>query len=164
MKLKNLIKKYKNYNIFFIIFIIMLGFCIVLSPNFNESFRGKKKKVKSKMTTSKKKRCHDPQLCDLNKTKLYKCEENDIITANSNMKKVKICKKNNLKFKTQSSANKNIRSINCHEDIDPIIYDKNKFLIYECAQDNTEINNLKQKGWDLDFTMKEYRESKCLVM
>ena len=106
----------------------------------------------------------EPQLCD-NKTELYKCEDNDTINDNPNMKKVEICKKDK-KFKTQSSANKNTKYINCYEDIDPNRYDKNQFLIYECAKDDTETENLQKNGWDLDYILKEEskEESKCVIL
>ena len=155
MKLKNLIK---NYNIFFVIFIIMLGFYIVSSLNYNESFKSKRRNnVKSKK--SYRKTCRDPQFCGVNETKLIKCENNDIIT-NNNMKKDKRCI-DNQKWKSQQEANtRGIETINCHTDINRNIYDKNEWLIYECAANNEEINDLKEKG----FKRQEDIENNCLFM
>tara|TARA_Y100000591_G_scaffold332515_1_gene370127 strand:- start:2332 stop:2793 length:462 start_codon:yes stop_codon:yes gene_type:complete len=153
MKLKNLIK---NYNIFFVIFIIMLGFFIVSSLNYNESFSKRRKNVKSKNFYTKT--CHDPEFCGVNETKLIKCENDDIIT-NNNMKKDKRCK-NNQKWETQEKANTKIDTINCHTDINRNIYDKNEWLIYECAANNEEINDLKEKG----FKRQENIENNCSFM
>ena len=72
MKLRNIIKKYKNYNIIFIIFIIMLGLCIYLSLTGSESLIEGARNKKNKKKNKKKDLC-EPRECENNLTKYTKC-------------------------------------------------------------------------------------------
>ena len=133
MKLNNFKKKY-NFLIY-IIFIIILFFCIYNYVNIIEPYR------KSKSRNSNEGKCIEKNSCNENETILYKCLNKTDIEDNNEFHTYRKCKDSNKKNSKQAYKCK----------IDDKC-DDNNILSYTCIDEDDDdiIETSKTNGWSKD--------------